>query len=162
MAEVVSRSTQHLPDADLRAMAVYLKTVPQQPDPPPEPLREPALVAQRVQQGESLYRDHCAACHGGAGEGGQLPDGSWAAPPLAGNRLVTQEPAANLVRAIALGGFGAATAARPRPFGMPPFAHVLNEDQMATVATFLRRSWGAQASPVTPPDVARWRGGSDE
>lgn len=158
MAEVVSRSTQHLPETDLRAMAVFLKSVPQQPDPAPEPLREPARVALRVQQGEGLYRDHCAACHGEAGEGGQLPDGTWAAPPLAGNRLVTQEPAANLVRSIALGGFGAATQARPRPFGMPPFAHVLTEDQMAAVATFLRRSWGAQASPVEPLDVARWRG----
>lgn len=161
MAEVVMRSTQHLPVADLRAMAVYLKSLPQQPDPPPLPLREPGLAAQRVQQGAALYRDHCAACHGDAGEGGQLPSGEWAAPALAGNRLVTQEPAANLVRAIALGGFGAATQARPRPFGMPPFVHVLSEGQMADVATFLRRSWGAQASPVDPLDVARWRGGVD-
>jgi mono/diheme cytochrome c family protein len=162
MAEVVMRSTQHLPLADLRAVAVYLKSLPQQPDPPPQPLREPARVALRVQQGQGLYRDHCAACHGTAGEGGQLPNGDWAAPPLAGNRLVAQEPAANLVRAIALGGFGASTQGRPRPFGMPPFAHVLTEDQMAAVATFLRRSWGAQASPVDVPDVARWRGGSDD
>ena len=158
MAEVVMRSTQHWPESDLRAVAVFLKSLPQQPDPVPEPLREPALVAQRVQQGGGLYADHCAACHGEAGEGGQLPDGTWAAPPLAGNRLVTQEPAANLVRSIALGGFGAATEARPRPFGMPPFAHVLSEEQMAAVATYLRRSWGAQASPVQPLDVARWRG----
>jgi mono/diheme cytochrome c family protein len=162
MAEVVMRSTQHLPDADLGAIGAYLKTLPQQPDPPPAPLGEPPLAAQRAEQGAGLYRDHCAGCHGDSGDGGQLPDGTWAAPPLAGNRMVTQEPAANLVRAIALGGFGAATQARPRPFGMPPFAHVLSEEQMASVATFLRRSWGARASPLDRQDVARWRGGSDE
>lgn len=161
MAEVVARSTQHLPLADLRAMAVYLKSLPQQADPAPQPLREPAVVAKQVEQGAALYADHCAACHAAAGEGGRLDSGEWAAPPLAGNRLVTQEPAANLVRAIALGGFGAATQARPRPFGMPPFAHVLSEPQMADVATFLRRSWGAQASPVDALDVARWRSGAD-
>lgn len=162
MAEVVMRSTQHWPEADLRAVAVYLKSLPQQPSPATEPLREPALVAQRVEQGAALYRDHCAACHGDTGEGGKLPDGTWAAPPLAGNRLVTQEPAVNLVRAIALGGFGAVTQAWPRPFGMPPFAHVLGDEQLAAVATFLRRSWGAQASPVEPLDAARWRGSSGD
>jgi mono/diheme cytochrome c family protein len=162
MAEVVSRSTQHLPLADLRAMAVYLKSVPQQPDEAPAPVREPAATARRVEEGARLYRDHCEACHGTTGEGGRLPDGTLAVPPLARSRLVSQEPPANLVRAIALGGFGAATSARPRPFGMPPFAHVLSEDQIASVATFLRRSWGAQASPLEASEVARWRGGSDE
>ena len=44
---------------------------------------------------------------------------------------------------------------------MPPFAHVLSEDQIGAVATFLRRSWGAQAAPVSAPEVARWRGGSE-
>ena len=47
------------------------------------------------------------------------------------------------------------------PYGMPPFAHVLSEEEMAAVATYLRRSWGAQASPISALDVARWRGGSD-
>lgn len=164
MAEVVVRSTQHLPEADLRAMAVYLKALPQQPDAAPVVLDDPArlqALGTQVAQGAELYREHCAGCHGAAGEGGQLPSGEWAAPPLAGNRMVRQEPAANLVRVIALGGFGAATQARPRPFGMPPFAHVLSEPQMAAVSSFLRRSWGAQASPVDALDVARWRGGSD-
>lgn len=157
MADVVASSTQHLPESDLRAMAVYLKALPQQADPAPEPLREPALVAQRVELGAALYLEHCAACHGKDGSGGLLPDGTPAVPALRGNRLVTQEPPANLVRAIAQGGFGAGTAAQPRPFGMPPFVHVLNEEQLASVATFLRRSWGAQATPLTAAEVARWR-----
>jgi mono/diheme cytochrome c family protein len=74
---------------------------------------------------------------------------------------VVMNPPANLVRAIALGGFGAATEANPRPFGMPPFAHVLNDEQLAAVASYLRASWGAQAAPVSAFDVARFRGGED-
>ena len=112
----------------------------------------------QVVAGAALYRDHCMACHGEHGEGGVLPDGRRAMPPLAGNRMVTQDPPANLVRAIALGGFGAVTQGHPRPFGMPPFAQVLTEAQIADVATFLRRSWGAQAGPVSTSEVARWRG----
>ena len=72
------------------------------------------------------------------------------------------DPPANLVRAIAVGGFGAPTAGNPRPFSMPPFAQVLTEAQIADVATYLRRSWGAQAGSVSATEVARWRGGSDE
>lgn len=162
MAEVVSRSTQHLPVEDLRAMAEYLKSIPVEPDPPPQALRDPALTALRVEAGAALYREHCAACHGAQGDGGVLPDGRRVVPPLAGNRLATQEPPANLVRAIALGGFGAATQGQARPFGMPPFAHVLNEEQIGAVATFLRRSWGARAAPVSASEVGRWRGGSDD
>jgi mono/diheme cytochrome c family protein len=169
MAEVVRQSTQHLPPADLRAMAVYLQSLPSRAaepaDTPPTAVDDPRRL-----QGAKLYADHCATCHGDSGEGGQLdqlrqlqgelPAGRLVIPALAGNRLVTMQPPANLVRAIALGGFGAATAADPRPFGMPPYAHVLSDEQIGAVATYLRSSWGAQAAPVSSADVARWRGGS--
>ena len=160
MAEIVSRSTQYLGAADLRAMAVYLKSLPVSPPSPPADF-EPASST-RLAQGEGLYHDHCAACHGEQGEGGALADGRRVVPALAGNRKVTMEPPANLVRAIALGGFGAVTAGRPRPFGMPPFAQVLSDEQIAAVATWLRASWGAKAAPLSAFDVARWRGGSED
>jgi mono/diheme cytochrome c family protein len=160
MAEVVTRSTQHLPPADLRAMAVYLKALPVEPAATPPAFAAPD--AARLAQGGQLYRDHCAGCHGAAGEGGALADGRVVVPALAGNRKVVMEPPANLVRAIALGGFGAPTAGRPRPFGMPPYAHVLSDDQIGAVATYLRSSWGAHASPLSAFDVARWRGGGED
>ena len=160
MAEVVTRSTQHLPAADLRAMAVYLKSLPVE-----APAATPSFVpadAARLARGAQLYVDQCATCHGRSGEGGALPDGRLVVPALAGNRLVTMDPPANLVRAIALGGWGAPTAGRARPFGMPPFAHVLSDDEIGAVASYLRSSWGARASPLSAFDVARWRGGGDD
>ncbi len=159
MAEVVARSTQHLAEADLRAMAVYLKSLPVEPAAPPAAF-DPAPPS-FIDQGARLYADHCANCHGDAGEGGALPDGRLVVPALAGNRIVAMDPPANLVRAIALGGFGAATAGNPRPFGMPPFAQVLDDQQIAAVTSFLRTRWGATAAPVNAFDVARWRGGED-
>ena len=156
MAEVVTRSTQYLPAADLQAMAVYLKSLPVEAAASPAAAPPPAAL---MEQGRQLYHDHCAACHGEGGEGGVLPDGRPAVPALAGNRLVSMDPPANLVRAIALGGFGAATAANPRPFGRPPFAHVVSDEQIGDVASFLRSSWGARAAPVSAFDVARFRGG---
>jgi len=159
MAEVVAGSTQHLPVADLHAMAVYLKSLPVEDVPAAAPGEQPQPAVREL--GAKLYGDHCAGCHGDSGEGGAIPNGPLVVPALAANRLVTMDPPANLVRAIALGGFGAATVANPRPFGMPPFAHVLNDEQIAAVATYLRSSWGARAAPVKAFDVARFRGGQE-
>jgi len=150
MAEVVQHSTQHLTPADLRAMAIYLKALPQQAarvidpaasQPPPGETR-----------GSRLYDQHCAHCHGAKGEGV-----AGAYPALAGNRAVTMDPPANLVRVVLLGGFAPSTAGNPRPFGMPPFATVLNEDDVAAVLTHIRKSFGNHANTVTPFEVHRYR-----
>lgn len=154
MGDVVLRSTQYLPEADLRAIAVFLKSLPQVER--PAPAAEPVAPA-RLAEGERLYADHCAACHGAQGEGA---DGLI--PPLAGNRTVTMDPPANLVRVIVNGGFAPATASRPRPFGMPPFAHTLDDDQIAAVATFLRRRWGANAAEVGAREVTRFRAAASD
>ncbi len=156
MAEVVLHGTQHVGAADLRAMATYLQSLP--PEKVPPPAANAPDAAQRA-LGAALYDEHCAACHGTQGEGGVTADGRSVVPALAGNRLVTMEPATNLVRSIALGGFGPATAGNPRPFGMPPFEQVLDDARIAALVTFLRSSWGAQAAPLNASEVARHRGG---
>jgi mono/diheme cytochrome c family protein len=154
MAEVVLHSTQHLSPNDLAAMAVFLKSVP-----PTAPTvardtsmeRLPVKVGAAL-RGEKLYGDHCAACHGAQGEGV-----AGAYPPLAGNRAVTLPVTANLVQVVIHGGFGPATAGRPRPFGMPPFAMVMSDADVAAVLTYLRQAWGNQAGAVSELDVAQQR-----
>ena len=96
---------------------------------------------------------NCAACHGeqGAGVAG-------AYPPLAGNRAVTMAVPANLVRIVLEGGFAPSSAGHPRPYGMPPFAHVLDNDDIALLLTHVRSSWGNRAPAVTSVDVNRYRG----
>jgi mono/diheme cytochrome c family protein len=157
MAEVVLRSTQHLPDADLRAIATFLKSLPQAPAATQDaPRADPDVLA----LGGRIYERHCADCHGADGRGARTAAGAPIAPPLVGNRTVTMEPPANLVRVIAHGGYLPATRGNPRPFGMPPFSMTLQEHEIAAVATWLRQSWGAKAAEVRPQDVARYRGGS--
>jgi mono/diheme cytochrome c family protein len=151
MAEVVRGSTQHLSDADLRAMAVFLQQLPQQASAAaltPVPGAEGPVLA----RGKQLYADHCAACHGEQGEGA-----AGAYPPLAGNRIVTLDPPLNLVRVIVGGGFPPATAGNPRPYGMPPFGTVLNDADIAALATWLRQAWGHRAAPVTDLQVLQAR-----
>lgn len=150
MAEVVFHGTQHLDEADLRAMAVYLRSLPQD-ERPAAPA--PAADAAQLALGAKLYEAHCARCHGESGQGGS----GTSYPPLAGNRAVTMDSVANLVRVVLAGGYPPATAGNPRPYGMPPFAHVLDDAQLAALLSFLRQSWGHAAAPVTPLDVLRLR-----
>ena len=64
---------------------------------------------------------------------------------------------ANVIRAVLSGGFQPATAGNPRPWGMPPFGHVLGDEEVAAVVTFIRTQWGNQATAVSSTDVQRLR-----
>jgi mono/diheme cytochrome c family protein len=154
MAEVVLGSTAALDDADLAAMSLYLRSLPEQAVARPEPARPDA---RRRERGAGLYREHCAACHGERGEGRRDDSGALAYPPIAGSRLVTQASAANLIRLIERGGFAPATPGHPRPYGMPPFAGLLGADDLAALASHLRQSHGHAAGEVDAVEVLRLR-----
>ena len=150
MAEVVARSLQHLTPYDLGAMASYLKSLPATPAPPVDP--GPPLGEQVLAEGRRLYAARCADCHGAEGQGK-----SPAYPPLAGNRAVTMTPAVNAIRMTINGGFPPGTRGNPRPYGMPPFGHELDDAQVAAVLSWIRRSWGNAAPAVTSAEVNRHR-----
>lgn len=151
MAMVVAGSTQHLNAADLAAMAAFLQALPERSTPPRS---FTAASAETLALGGRVYERHCADCHGAQGEGAGA-----VAPALAGNRALALESPANVMRVVLGGGYGPATAGRPRPFGMPPFATVLSDAEIAAVVSYVRASWGHRASPVTAADVNRQRGG---
>jgi mono/diheme cytochrome c family protein len=150
MAEVVLQSTQHLAPADLDAMALFLKALPQ--GGPATEVSGAAMGPAMAQQGAKLYTDHCAQCHGDKGEG--VPG---AYPALAGNRAVTLPVTANLVQVVLGGGFPPSTAGNPRPFGMPPFATVLSDAEVAAVISHIRASWGNHAFAIGELTVGQQR-----
>ena len=147
MAEVVHASTQYLSDPDLQAMAHFLATIPRSAAGARPQAAAPAPGGV-LARGGRLYDSHCASCHGAQGQG--VP-GRY--PALAGNRAVALALPTNLVQVVREGGFLPGTAGNPQPFGMPPFAHLLGEEDIAAVLTFVRQSWGHQAGPVTPLQV---------
>lgn len=149
MADVVFTSTQYLAGSDLEAMARYLASIPVREPEPREAERADGGVLAR---GDRLYAQHCASCHGDAGEG---TAGLY--PALAGNRAVTLASPTNVVQVIRLGGFMPTTAGNPRPFGMPPYGQLLSDADIAAVATFIRQSWGNAAAPVSSLEVLRVR-----
>lgn len=154
MAEVVRANTRALAEADLQAMATYLRSLTVDSGPArsyPAPPGPPQAAL-----GAELYRQHCADCHGAQGQGRA---GSY--PPLAGNRLVTMALPHNLVRSVMAGGFAQATAAEPQPHSMPPYGALMSDEELAAVLSFVRSAWGHHAAPVGPVLVNQLRSAVD-
>lgn len=106
--------------------------------------------------GEKFY-PQCAACHGESGGGI-----AGLAPPLAGASWVTGPPEW-LARIILQGLNGPVTVLGERFDGvMPPHGHMsdLNDSALAGLMTYMRRSWGNNADPVSAEVVAAIRAAS--
>ena len=145
MAEVIYDSLQYLTPADAGAMAVYIKSLaegepPDQPD-SAVPDSEGSLL---MNYGKTVYDTHCASCHGATGLG-MKPQ----YPQLAGNQSIQMDEAVNPIRMVLNGGFPPGTAGNPMPYGMPPFAQSLSDNEIAAVVSYIRGAWGNHGSVVT-------------
>ena len=150
MKDVVENSTSKMPAADLKAIAVYLKERGAAGPPASTPL---AASDPRMQAGEAVFVDTCAACHMRSGAGV-----AHLFPKLAGNVVATQDDPASLIRIIIAGGRAAATDSVPTSPAMPSLGYRLTDSQVAAVVTYVRNSWGNAAAPVTEETVRALRG----
>ena len=152
MAEVVAQSLQHLTDQDATAMAIYLKSLPQkQPPAPAAPTVSDAQAKQLVEQGAKLYDKHCVECHRADGSG-KPP----AYPRLAGNNSIAAS-SVNPIRMVLNGGYPPSTKGNPRPYGMPPYGPVMNDEEVAAVVSYVRSAWGNRGAAVGAGEVSRYR-----
>ncbi|MHC3750016.1 cytochrome c [Pseudomonas stutzeri] len=148
MAEAVEKSTQYWRDADLKAVAVYLKSLDHEHE-KPEPLgaNDPIMTA-----GRSLYEDRCSACHTPDGEG--IPT---LFPKLANAPLVNARDAVSMIRVVLAGNRAGTTDAAPTGPAMPSFAWNLSDENIADVLTYVRNSWGNAAPAVSADEVRKQR-----
>ena len=148
MSEVVVNSTSRMSDADVRAIAVYLKDLPAGAAEPKVTPPPPAQLA----EGKKLYDGACIACH--------EVDGSGAPriyPPLPGNANLQQADPLSTIRIILDGAETVTTPRAPNKGSMPAYAAKLADREIADVATYIRNSWGNAAPLVTADQVARAR-----
>ena len=148
MQEVVYYSTSRMSASDLEAIATYLKALPASAR--MRPVKLPSGQAMRA--GAAIFADACAACHGANGEG-QLRH----YPALTGDVPVQAGDPSTIIRIILEGSRAVPTPAKPTAPGMPAFASKLSDDEIASVATFVRNSWGNRATPVSRNKVAKLR-----
>jgi mono/diheme cytochrome c family protein len=150
MAEAVSNSTSKMTDADLLAIATYLKDRTR-----PSGSAAPRLAAadSRMVAGKAIYEDRCAACHTYSGAG--VPT---LFPRLASAPLVQSSDPTSLIRVVLIGNRAVATSAAPTAPAMPAFGWNLTDMEIADVLTYVRNTWGNAASAVQPEDVTKLRG----
>ena len=149
MAEEVSLSGSQTTDADLRAIAVYLK------DRPDSGAGKPAAVAATdpaMRAGGAIYADECSACHAPKGEGV-----AGLFPALAGSASIQSAEPTSLLHVVLRGTRSVATQGAPTAAAMPPFGWLLDDEQVAAVTTYVRNAWGNAAPAVDAGDVSRAR-----
>ncbi|MCP1644382.1 mono/diheme cytochrome c family protein [Pseudomonas citronellolis] len=157
MSDVVEHSMQYMTEADLTAIARYLKSLPPV-NPDDKPFREDRQVAGALWKGDdgktgaALYVDNCAACHRTDGKGY-----ARVFPALAGNPVLQSADATSLIHIVLDGSTLPATATAPSTFSMPGFGWRLSDQQVAEVVNFIRSSWGNQAEPVDAGQVKALR-----
>lgn len=147
MAEVVQDSLQYLKARDARDIAVYLRSVT-----PAAPAAARATVSYQEYTGQHLYQRNCKSCHGRDGNGKK---GVY--PSLRDNLTVRARDPTNLLLSILRGGFQPATAGKPYPYSMPPFAATLDDRAVALIASYVRGAWGGGLGAVQPRQVQALR-----
>lgn len=158
MTEVVNKSTEYLSDADARAMAVYLKSLPakgdagRQPYVAQAPVAPPAPAPAAVHGGAAVYAKYCVQCHGVTGRG----TAPWLAP-LAGNPNVLETHPGSLINVTLHGTPDLVIKGRPAPYPMPGFARVLSDQEVADVVSYIRTAWRNGAPGITARQVAALR-----
>jgi putative membrane-bound dehydrogenase-like protein len=104
--------------------------------------KTPGIVEQAfVQKGEKTYNQVCGYCHLGNGEGmkASLVNSKWVLGP--------ETILANIVLHGKVG----------KEMTMPPMEGQLNDEQIATVLTYIRKNWGDRASAVDVETVSQVR-----
>ncbi len=153
MAEVVHQSLSQLAASDLRAMAVYLKDQPAKAALPSSPPVPHQLTEATYVRGRKLYDGYCAGCHQSHGQG-LAPY----FPALADNEAVTLPAPDNVIKTLLLGAPADASEAYSPHVVMPSFGSLFTDEQIATLASYIRANWGNDAAPVSTAEVSALRG----
>jgi mono/diheme cytochrome c family protein len=160
MTEAVNNSTSYFSDADLNAIAVYLKSLPATSAQHGAAYNEATTVTLRgkpsTQPGGAVYAGVCASCHGFDGKGF-----APYMPGLAGNPVVLDHDPTSLINVMLNGSIPLVAEGAPDPYRMPQFRQQLSDQDVADVLTLIRKGWGNRAPTVTAAQVAKLRRTTD-
>jgi mono/diheme cytochrome c family protein len=156
MGEAVDHSFSQLAPEDIRAMVVYLRSIPAIASTdlpatlaPPAPASHKDGVSTPDPRGKMVFQGACVSCHGWTGESSLSPfatlTGAWA----------VNDPSATNVAQIVISGTKRHTP--PDALSMPAFGSVYSDVEIAAVANYVTARFGSKASRITAQDVAELR-----
>ncbi|HEY6455434.1 MAG TPA: cytochrome c [Steroidobacteraceae bacterium] len=147
MNNVVMPSTRNLSTADIKAIAVYLKSLP-----PKETSATPASK-EALKADEVVYNLRCGTCHEPTGLGSDA-----IGPPLVGSAIVQAPDPSSLINTIIYG------TQLPEPpiklsynKDMTSMGDDMTDQDIAKVCTYVRGNWGNRAGSVDEAQVAKQR-----
>src|ERR1700722_8287884 len=156
MGEAVDESFSHMAPSDIRALVVYLRSVPAISEPdlpatiapaaPPRPDEDRTAVA----LGKKVFQEACVSCHDWSGISAISPYAT-----IAGARAVNDPKATNIAQIVISG------TRRSTPNGiisMPAFGAAYSDIEIAAVANYVTARFGSEPSKVTEKTVADLRG----
>ncbi|KAB7896715.1 c-type cytochrome [Rouxiella sp. S1S-2] len=171
MGEAVEHSFRYLTEADLNAMAMWIKQVPAISTPIAQVSSsapgatdinlivsgqgsQSSLADSSSTHGAELYNDACASCHGIEGQG--TKDNFY--PSLTSNTAVSGPTAQNLVMTVV---DGLHRKGSDSDVSMPAFGQQMNDAQIAAVSSYVRSQFGNIKEPVAVDQVKTWRSGGE-
>jgi mono/diheme cytochrome c family protein len=156
MGEAVDQSFSHMSASDIRALVVYLRSVPPIASrdlpaaiAPPAPVSPGTSKVSADALGKKVFQEACVSCHDWTGVSGISPYAT-----IAGARAVN-DPAATNVAQIVISG-----TRRLTPKGiisMPAFGATYSDTEIAAVVNYVTARFGSEPSKITAKNVTELR-----
>jgi mono/diheme cytochrome c family protein/glucose/arabinose dehydrogenase len=108
-----------------------------------------------LKRGKVIYNELCIQCHGPNGQGRSIGQGALMAPALSGSTRVQAHP--DYALKVILHGIQGPLDGTNYPGGLMVGNLEQNDSWIADIASYIRKSFGNEASMVGPAEVARIR-----
>lgn len=156
MGEAVDQSFAAMAPEDIRALVVYLRSIPAIASPdlpatlaPPAPASPKAGGAVADAMGKRVFEGACVSCHSWTGVSAISPYAT-----IAGARAVNDRTAVNVAQIVISG------TKRSTPLGilsMPNFGGIYSDVEIAAVTNYVTARFGSDPSKISAEDVAALR-----
>jgi len=153
MGEVVDHSLSLMDPADIRALVIYLRSIPAIASSEPATIAPPAPASPKEGEvanalGHKVFAQACASCHSWTGVSSLS-----ASATISGSRAVNDPTATNVAQIVVSG----TQRLTPGSMSMPAFGSIYSDTEIAAVANYVTARFGSAASKLTAKDVAELR-----
>jgi len=150
MGEAVDHSFSQMEPADIRALVIYLRSIPAVASSEPATIAPPAPASPKAggavanSLGLKVFEQACASCHSWTGVSALSPFAT-----ISGSRTVNDPNATNVAQIVISGTRRFA----PGAMSMPAFGSTYSDTEIAAVANYVTGRFGSTASKLTAKEV---------